>query len=138
MKLRGRRTNLSSTSCATRTGMLNEIPTVATDLSGEIPTSRADPSLLLEPVYVRIHALGMHMEVGSSTVPYSPKSLAACLLCISVAVLGLTCGLGALARWLGGPIWLCIAAAALGLVISTCLSIGLVCRTYRHNHEEKT
>jgi hypothetical protein len=68
--------------------------------------------------------LGLGIELSGSTIPQSPKSLAACLLFNIIAMLGLTCGLGVLCHWLGGPPWLCLAAAGIGLAISASLALA--------------
>ncbi len=125
MKLRTRRADLAS-----------EVAIRRTDLSNEVPSRRAEPRLELESVWVRVHALGVKVEAGSNTTPHSPKSLAASAFLTTITILGLSSGLGAVVRWLEGPVWLCLVGAALGLVISTALSIALVFRSFRHNKEE--
>jgi hypothetical protein len=88
------------------------------DFSCGIGSGRAEP---LELTWVRFRAPWIALEVGGRTTPESPKSLAACLLFVIVAIMGLTSGLGGLVRWLGGPLWACLGAAGVGLAISTVL-----------------
>jgi hypothetical protein len=70
----------------------------------------AGPAVVLEPTSLRLRVLGLGIELSGSTTPQSPESLAACLLLDVMAMLGLSCGLGGLCHWLGGPLWLCLAA----------------------------
>jgi hypothetical protein len=94
-------------------------------LSSENRPSTVGPDVVLEPTSLRLRMLGLGIELSGSTIPQSPKSLAACLLFNVIAMLGLTCGLGGLCHWLGGPLWLCLAAAGIGLVISASLAMVL-------------
>jgi hypothetical protein len=120
-----------------RADLPNKVTIRRTDLSSEVPSPRAEPNLKLESVWVRVSALGVKVEASSSTTAHSPMSIAASVFLATITILGLSSGLGALVRWLGGPVWMCLAAAALGLVISTALSIALLSRAVRHNKEEQ-
>lgn len=93
-------------------------------LSNENRPSRVAPTVVLEPTSLRLRVLGLSIELSGSTIPQSPKSLAACLLFDVIAMLGLTCGLAGLCHWLGGQLWLCLAAAGVGLVISASLALA--------------
>jgi hypothetical protein len=93
--------------------------------SSENWPARAEPAFVLEPTSLRLKVLGQVIELSGSTIPQSPKSLAACLLFNIIAMLGLTCGLGGLCHWLGSPLWLCLVAAGIGLAISA--SFALAC-----------
>ena len=110
---------------------------ITTDLSNQLPTARADLEVMLEPAWIRFRSLGISLEAGCSSTPDSPKSFGVSLLLIMIAILGVTSGLGGLTRWLGGPVWLCLSAAGVGLVVSTAFSTALVVRACRQARKEQ-
>jgi hypothetical protein len=93
-------------------------------VAGENRPSRAEPPFVLEPTSLRLRVLGLGMDFSGSTIPQSPNSLAATLLVNIIAMLLLTAGLGGLCHWLGGPLWLCLTAAGIGLAFSASLAIA--------------
>jgi hypothetical protein len=105
------------------------------DRSNEDPPAWAESTSIRETSWLRVHALGFDLELGGSTNPRSPKSLASCLPLPIIAILGLTCGLGGFCRWLGSPLWVSLAAAGIGLTISTSLVTAFAAYIKRPDYE---